>query len=429
MYELEHKLLPCPLMEILFIHQNFPGQFRHLAPALVQRGHQVTALCMKKECPATWNGVRMLSYSVARGSTKGIHPWVGDFETKVIRGEACFRAALRLRDQEGYSPDLIIAHPGWGESLFLKDVWPKAKLAIYCEFFYSPEGADVGFDPEFPHEDAGYRCRLRMKNSNSLLHFDVADAAISPTAWQASTFPEPFRSRITVVHDGIDTATLTPDPDVTLTLRTKAGVKIRLTRHDELITFVNRNLEPYRGYHIFMRSLPELLRRRPNARVLIVGGSEVSYGARPKHGESWKHIFIDEVRPLISDADWQRVHFLGKVPYVEFVKLLQLSTVHLYLTYPFVLSWSLLEAMSAGCTVLASDTPPLREVITHNHNGWLVDFFDPNAIVDKLSSLCDDPDLRERLGSAARAFAVEHYDLKTICLPRQLEWVDSLLQP
>ncbi len=426
MYELEHKLLPCPLMEILFIHQNFPGQFRHLAPALATRGHRVTALCMKKECPATWNGVSMVSYGVARGSTKGIHPWVGDFETKVIRGEACFRRALRLRDQEGYSPDLIIAHPGWGESLFLKDVWPKAKLAIYCEFFYTPEGADVGFDPEFPQEDAGSRCRLRMKNSNSMLHFDIADAAISPTAWQASTFPEPFRSRITVVHDGIDTATLTPDPDVTLTLRTKAGVKIRLTREDELITFVNRNLEPYRGYHIFMRALPELLRRRSNVRVLIVGGSEVSYGARPKQGGSWKQIFIDEVRPQISDTDWQRVHFLGKVPYDEFVKLLQLSTVHLYLTYPFVLSWSLLEAMSAGCAVLASDTEPLREVITHDKNGRLVDFFDTRAIVEQICHLCDNPALRERLGRAARELATNQYDLKTICLPRQLEWVESL---
>lgn len=416
-------------MEILFIHQNFPGQFRHLAPALVQRGHRVTALCMKKECPATWNGVRMISYGVARGSTKGIHPWVGDFETKVIRGEACFRAALQLRDQEGYTPDLIIAHPGWGESLFLKEVWPKAKLAIYCEFFYTPEGADIGFDPEFPQEDEGFRCRLRMKNINSLLHFDVADAAISPTAWQASTFPEPFRSRITVVHDGIDTQKVRPDPDVALTLRTKAGRKLRLTRQDELITFVNRNLEPYRGYHVFMRSLPELLKRKPNVRVLIVGGSEVSYGARPKHGESWKQIFIDEVRPQISDADWQRVHFLGKVPYVEFVKLLQLSTVHLYLTYPFVLSWSLLEAMSAGCTVLASDTQPLHEVITHNKNGRLVDFFDTNTLVDELCHLCDDQALRERLGSEARTFATEHYDLKTICLPRQLEWVESLLQP
>lgn len=316
-----------------------------------------------------------------------------------------------------------------GESLFLKEVWPKAKLAIYCEFFYTPEGADVGFDPEFPQEDEGFRCRLRMKNINSLLHFDVADAAISPTAWQASTFPEPFRSRITVVHDGIDTQKVRPDPDVALTLRTKAGRKLRLTRQDELITFVNRNLEPYRGYHVFMRSLPELLKRKPNVRVLIVGGSEVSYGARPKHGESWKQIFIDEVRPQISDADWQRVHFLGKVPYVEFVKLLQLSTVHLYLTYPFVLSWSLLEAMSAGCTVLASDTQPLHEVITHNKNGRLVDFFDTNTLVDELCHLCDDQALRKRLGSEARTFATEHYDLKTICLPRQLEWVESLLQP
>lgn len=413
-------------MNILFVHQNFPGQFKHLAPELARRGHRVLAMTMRRVDPGLWQGVRIVPYGAARGSTPGIHPWVQDFETKAIRGEACFRAALELQ-REGFEPDVIVAHPGWGESLFLKQVWPRARLGIYCEFFYHAEGADTGFDPEFPARDpAGDACRLRFKNLNNLLHFEVADAGISLTQWQASTFPQPFRERITVVHDGIDTAAIAPRPDVALTLT--GG--LRLTRDDEIVTFVNRQLEPYRGYHVFMRALPEILRRRPKARVMIVGGEGVSYGAAPdpqQYGQrSWKQVFVDEVRAQIPDADWARVHFLGNLPYAQFIPLLQLSVVHVYLTYPFVLSWSLLEAMSAGCTVVASDTAPLREAIVDGETGRLVDFFDFAALADQVCALLDDPAQRQRLGAQARAFAGAHYDLRTACLPRQLRWVRLL---
>ena len=408
-------------MKILFIHQNFPGQFKYLAPALVQQGHTVVGMTMQKTDAKDWQGVQLYRYAAKRGTTPNVHPWISDFETKAIRAEACFRAALKLK-ADGFTPDVIVAHHGWGESLFLKDVWPNAKLAIYCEFYYHPHGADVGFDPEFPATDEGEVCRLRLKNLNNLLHFEVASAGISPTHWQASTFPEPFRSKITVVHDGIDTASLAPNPNVSLTL----NGNLVLTKRDEVITFVNRNLEPYRGYHIFMRALPEILKRRPKARVMIVGADDVSYGARPANGQKWKDIFAKEVRPLISDADWSRVHFLGNVPYTVFIPLLQLSSVHVYLTYPFVLSWSLLEAMSVGCAIVASDTQPLHEAIKHNETGRLVDFFDVPKLVDEVCGLLDDPDHRARLGANARAFAQANYDLQTVCLPRQLEWVQTL---
>lgn len=417
-------------MNILFIHQNFPGQFKHLAPALVSDKNRVVAMTMQKSEATTWLGIEIVSYQSTRGSSKDIHPWIIDFETKIIRGEACLKAALKMH-AAGFIPDIIIAHHGWGESLFLKNVWPRSKLGIYSEFYYHAEGADSGFDSEFMAKDViSDTSRLRLKNINNLLHFDVADSAISPTYWQASTFPEPFRNKITVIHDGIDTNAIQPNSDAFLKIKNRNGQELHLSRKDELITFVNRNLEPYRGYHIFMRSLPEILKSRPNARVLIVGGHDVSYGSRPsidKHGNSnWKDIFISEVRGQLSDDEWSRIHFLGYVSYQCFITLIQLSSVHVYLTYPFVLSWSLLEAMSAGCAIVASDTKPLHEAITHDQTGKLVDFFDHKALAEQVCDLLDNPKERKKLGEKARRFAQQHYDLHSICLPRQLVWVEEL---
>lgn len=406
-------------MKILFIHQNFPGQFKHLAPALLSLGHDVLALTMQNNHLAQWQGIKIIRYQPTRGTAPDIHPWVSDFETKTIRGEACFRAALQLKSQ-GFHPDLVIAHPGWGESLFIKDVWKKTKLGIYCEFFYHATGADTGFDPEFPVQDPGDVCRLRLKNINSLLHFEIADGAISPTRWQATTFPEPFRNKITVIHDGIDTDAVVPNPLVSLTLNNN----LTLTRKDEIITFVNRNLEPYRGYHIFMRALPEILKNRPRARVLIVGGDNVSYGAKAPEGTTWKEIFLSEVKDRL---DLSRVHFLGNIAYHHFIALLQLSTVHIYLTYPFVLSWSLLEAMSAGCAIVASDTKPLHEAIIHNETGRLVDFFDVDGLARSVCELLDNSMERSRFGVNSREFAKYEYDLKTICLPKQIKWVENII--
>lgn len=408
-------------MNILFIHQNFPAQFKFLAPALVKRGHRVSVLTLSNVVKDGWGGVQVLPYRVSRGSTPNIHPWISDFETKLIRAEACFRQALELQ-QQNFMPDVIIAHHGWGESLFLKEVWPAARLGLYCEFFYHAHGADVGFDPEFPTQDPGEPCRIAMKNLNNRLHFDVADAGISPTHWQASTFPAPFRERITVVHDGIDTVAIKPDSTASLTLDNV----LKLTGRDEIITFVNRNLEPLRGYHVFLRALPEILSRRPSAHVLIVGGDSISYGKPRDDGRNWKDVIYAEVWPRLSVSERERVHFLGQVQYSNFVTMLQLSTVHVYLTYPFVLSWSLLEAMSAGCAIVASNTKPVLEAISHDETGRLVDFFDVKGLADTVCTLLEDPVARARLGRNARAFAQRHYDLQSVCLPRQLDWVEKL---
>ena len=403
------------------LHQNFPGQFLHLAPALVEREHEVHALVLRKDVPAEWSGVHLHSYAPARGNAKGIHPWLLDLESKTIRGDAVFRKCLQMRD-DGFTPDIVLAHPGWGESLFVKDVWPEAKLGLYCELHYSETGNDVNFDPEFINTDPGNVCRLRLKNVNNQLHFDIADAAVSPTEFQANTFPETFRSKISVIHDGIDTQRIAPNLNVTF----EVNSELTLRQSDEVITFVNRNLEPYRGYHVFMRALPQILKSRPNAQVVIVGADGVSYGKRAPDGKTWKQIFLDEVHGQIAPDDWARVHFVGTLSRFQFTQVLQISSVHVYLTYPFVLSWSLLEAMSVECAIVASDTAPVQEFIQHDKTGVLTPFFDQKQLVDNISLLLDNPEKRAAMGKAAREEILRKYDLKTVCLPNMLDWVEAL---
>lgn len=417
-------------MNILLVHQNFPGQFKHIAPVLGASGqHRVVAFTMVKNPPPI-AGVQMVSYQPGRGTHAHTHPWVQDFEAKVIRGNVAMKAARKMRDEHGFTPDLIFAHHGWGESLFLKEVWPKAKVLLYTEWYYPLDGGDMGFDAEFQNRDEETRARLRVKNAHNLLSMEMADAGLSPTHWQRDTHPTWFRDRIQVIHDGIDTTVVKPDANVRpLTLNIPAdpecGIEARqvtLAKGEEIITFINRNLEPYRGYHVFMRALPELLRRRPKAKVVIVGGNEVSYGAKPEQG-TWKQRFLDEVR---GEIDLSRVHFVGKIPYSSFIALMQMTMVHVYLTYPFVLSWSLLEAMACEAAIVGSDTAPVRELIADGDTGRLVDFFSTAALTNAVCELMDDPFLRARLGRRARERIVEHYDLHSRCLPQQLQLIRQL---
>ncbi|MBM3338398.1 MAG: glycosyltransferase [Betaproteobacteria bacterium] len=408
------------MASILFIHQNFPGQFRHIAPALANHGHQVHALAITGQATP---GVSLHSYRPSKGSSTSIHPLASEFETKVIRAEACGQAMLQLK-ANGVMPDLVIAHPGWGEALFVKDVWKQTSLLSFLEFYYATSGTDVGFDPEFSKQGFFEDARLRVKNANNLLSLEISDFGLSPTNWQKQSHPQWTQDRIQVIFDGVDCDILKPNPSVRLNLKRETGESFSLTSKDEIITFVNRNLEPYRGYHSFMRALPKILAARPNARVLIVGGDGVSYGAKVPEGKTWKQIFLDEVK---SRIDLERVHFLGNVPYPIFTQLLQLSSCHVYLTYPFVLSWSCIEALSTGCLVIGSDTGPVREVIEHGVNGLLVDFFNYEAIADAVIRSLSDPASFIRMRQNARASAKDNYDLRSVCLPKQLALIESIL--
>lgn len=408
------------MASILFIHQNFPGQFRHIAPALANHGHQVHALAITGQATP---GVSLHSYRPSKGSSTSIHPLASEFETKVIRAEACGQAMLQLK-ANGLMPDLVIAHPGWGEALFVKDVWKQTSLLSFLEFYYATSGTDVGFDPEFSKQGFFEDARLRVKNANNLLSLEISDFGLSPTNWQKQSHPQWTQDRIQVIFDGVDCDILKPNPSVRLNLKRETGESFSLTSKDEIITFVNRNLEPYRGYHSFMRALPKILAARPNARVLIVGGDGVSYGAKAPEGKTWKQIFLDEVKSRIN---LERVHFLGNVPYPIFTQLLQLSSCHVYLTYPFVLSWSCIEALSTGCLVIGSDTGPVREVIEHGVNGLLVDFFNYEAIADAVIRSLSDPASFIRMRQNARASAKDNYDLRSVCLPKQLALIESIL--
>lgn len=402
-------------MRVLFVHQNFPSQFKHLAPALVARGDDVKAMAFNKRPPIAGVDVH-LSSSAIGSETK--HPWVIDIESKLIRAEASLRTASALA-AKGYRPDVIVAHPAWGEALFLKDIWPTARIATYCEFYYHPVGADHDFDPEFitPEAPAAAVARTRIKNLTQKLHFDFVDAGLSPTRFQADTYPPEMRQRITVVHDGIDTEAVSPGPSPVFHLGGRT-----IGPDDEIITFVSRHLEPYRGLHILIRALPELLRRRPNAQVIVVGSDGRGYGPACPTG-AWRQKFLSE---LAEPLDPKRVHFVGELQYPVFLNLLRISSLHIYLTYPFVLSWSMLEAMASGAAILASDVAPVREFITDGENGALVPFFDKEALVARACAMLDDRDMRRHYGERARRTVMEVADLKTICLPRQLEWIDAL---
>ena len=405
-------------MNILFVHNSFPGQYVHLLAALAaQGGHRLVGLGQHAPSSPLPAGVHYCRYGLQRGNAPDVHPLASETESKVIRAEAAAAAAHQLA-AEGFRPDLICAHPGWGEALFLPDVWPGVPLLCYQEFYYHPRGLDTDFDPELQLEPNWTNCaKVRMKNAYLQLTLEASRWNISPTVFQRSTFPSHWQSRISTIHDGVDTRAAAPNPQAPPITLADGTV---LRQGDPVVTFVNRRLEPYRGCHTFIRAIPELQRLCPQARLVVVGStSGVSYGSPCPAGE-WKDHFLAEIE---GRYDPSRVHFIGTIPHQQFLPLLQLSACHVYLTYPFVLSWSLLEAMACGCAVVGSATAPVQEVVRHGHNGLLVDFFSPGDLASAIAELLANRPRARALGEAARATVLSNYSLEG-CLPRQL----SLMQ-
>lgn len=405
-------------MVILFIHQNFPSQFRAIAEWLGKHTqHKVIGLGDEKNRILNYNpdGVSVLGYATPQGCSIKTHSYVQDYECDVRRGQQVVRAVRVLIDK-GVKPDVVIAHTGWGEALYLKQVFPDMRLLQYCEFYYHAQGKDLGFDPEFP-VSLDKQLRIQSRNATQLLSLMQADSVVSATAWQKSLYPPEFHDKIQVLHEGVDTDLMCPAPGACFIWQQR-----EYTQQDKIVTYIARNLEPYRGFHSFMRSLPHIQMQHPEATIFIVGGDDVSYGAQLPEGQCYREHYIAK---LGDRVDWSRVHFTGQLPYSQYRGLLQVTSVHTYLTYPFVLSWSLLEAMSIGCTIVASATPPVMEVIKDGENGLLVDFFAVDNIAASICQVLSVPERFKTLGEHARQTVIEGYDLNTVTLPR---WVKCILE-
>ncbi len=408
-------------MKILFVHQNFPGQYRELFSWLrAQGGHELVFLTQRKDVPAI-EGARVIAYQSHHKPAKDAYALTQYWEECAGNGFGCAQAAGKLKI-EGFTPDIILGHVGWGELTFLKQIWADVPIIGFFEYYFLSKGGSVGFDPEFPASPHA-PFTMHARNAVNFANIQTVDRGHSPTLWQRDTFPESFHDKIYVKHDGIRTDKLRPDPEAQVPLG-RLGRPV--TRDDEIFTYMARNMEPTRGFHTFMRALPDILSARPNARALIVGGNEVSYGKKSGAEGGYR---AEMEREIGGRVDWARVHFLGRVPFADYQKIIQISRCHIYLTVPFVLSWSLLESMSMGATIVASDVPPVREAVEHGKTGLLTDFFDPKALAAKVIDVLERPGTYAHLGPAARRHVVRHYDFTTVCLPEHLAQINALVPP
>ncbi len=405
-------------MKILCLHPCFPGQFKHLIPKLLERGDLVWAI----RKPGYSNtqidpALKVFSYKLKRGNGKDVHPLVLETESKVLRGVAVADVACRLRD-EGLLPDLILGHPGWGDMLFMSDVWPEVPQLHYLEFFHGVPGTDHDIEDRYTTKNSIFEAqRTRMKNANLLLNLDSMDLGWTPTQFQKSVFPEWVQSRTSVIHDGIDTNWLIPNEHALLPLPNGNYLRVG----DPVVTFINRTFEPYRGIHIFLEAIHRLQQKIPSVHTVLVGAdiADVSYGARRSDGRGWLSALMSD---MTDSIDWSRVHCLGTVSHDRLLQVYQVSSAHVYLTYPFVLSWSMLEAMSCGCLLVGSSTSPVEEVLQDGQNGFLVDFQDSAGLANILETAIHKPHQMSTIRKNARITAFQ-YDIRQ-CLRKQLALID-----
>lgn len=398
---------------ILFIHPNFPAQFRHLAMALGKDPKFEVMFATKRE-EGQIEGVKKIIYEVSREARPETHHYVRTLENAVLQGQGLYRVATELKKQ-GFYPDIVYGHSGWGPTLFIKDIFPRAKFLCYFEWFYNAHGSDADFDPSDPLS-ADDEARIRVKNAPILIDLYSCDRGLSPTKWQQQQFPSELRSKITVLHDGVDTEYFKPNPETKLVL---PRINLDLSHVSEIVTYLGRGMEPYRGFPQLIETISILQKRRPNTHFIIVGQNRVAYGKQLPEGQNYKDLMLQKF-PL----DLSRVHFTGLLPYDEYLTVIQNSSAHIYLTRPFVLSWSMLETMSTGCVLVASDTPPVKELIQDNYNGLLVPFFSPEIIAHRVEYALDNPNIMAKIREKARDTIVKNYNLPDL-LKQHLEWIKT----
>jgi glycosyltransferase involved in cell wall biosynthesis len=399
-------------MRILFLHPNFPAQFRHLAVEMAKQGHQVVFGTTRLE--GSLPGVHKEIFTANREVRPETHNYVKPLESAVLQGQAVYRMTDKLK-AAGFIPDVVYGHSGWGSTLFIKDIFPKAKLLCYFEWFYHAHGSDADFDPNDPLtiDDIS---RIRIKNAPILQDLYSCDRGLAPTKWQRQQFPSEYHGKITTHHDGIDTNFFRPKAGAKLVLSSR---NLDLSKVAEIVTYVSRGLEPYRGFPQFMEAVALLLERRPNVHVVIVGDNRVVYGRKLADGQSYQELMLAKL-PI----DRNRVHFTGLLSFNEYLQVLQASSVHVYLTRPFVLSWSMLESLSTGCLVVGSRTAPVMEVIEDGVNGLLVDFFSPQEICIRIEEALNHPEQMAEIRTKARETILQRYNL-TDLLPLHLQWIQQ----
>ncbi|MGL5083494.1 MAG: glycosyltransferase family 4 protein [Microcoleaceae cyanobacterium] len=401
-------------MRALFLHPNFPAQYRHIITALGADPSNQVVFGTKNERPE-WSipGVRKALFKPTREPSSETHQYVRSLESAVLYGQAVYRIAEQLK-AKGFVPDVICGHSGWGPTLFVKEAFPDAPLLCYFEWFYHAKGSDADFDPAEPLT-IDDMARIRIKNAPILVDLYTCDWGLSPTYWQRSQFPPELQTKLSVLHDGVDTSYFVPKPGAKLVLP-----DCDLSHVDELVTYVARGMEPYRGFPEFIEAVAYIQERRPNCHVVVVGSERVCYGKSLPNGESYKDHMLKKI-PL----DLSRVHFVGPLPYGQYLQVIQASDVHIYLTRPFVLSWSMIESLSTGCLVVGSDTPPVKEVIEDGKNGLLVDFFSPKQVADRVDEVLDHPDRMAELRKRARETVLERYNLSAL-LSQQLQLITEV---
>ncbi|MBH8555624.1 glycosyltransferase family 4 protein [Nostocaceae cyanobacterium CENA357] len=399
-------------MRVLFLHSNFPAQYRHVALALAQNPNNQVVFGTKNR-DVNLPGVYKIVFEPSRNPHPTTHHYVRPLENAVLHGQAAFKLTEQLKTK-GFIPDVICGHSGWGPTLFVKDVFPDTPLICYFEWFYHALGSDADFDPTDPLSVDDI-ARIRTKNAPILIDLYTCDRGLSPTGWQKAQFPSEFHQKISVLHDGVDTEYFKPHPGAKLVLP-----NLDLSGVDEIVTYVARGMEPYRGFPQFMQTLAYVQERRPNCHVVIVGSDRVCYGKSLPNNLTYKDLMLKKV-PL----DLSRVHFTGSLPYGQYLQVIQASSVHVYLTRPFVLSWSMIEAMSTGCLVLGSDTAPVTEVIEDGKNGLLVDFFSPRKIADRIDEVLNHPTRMAKIRTNARKTVLERYALANL-LPQHLQLIKDI---
>ncbi len=402
-------------MKILFIHPNMPGQYKHLARIYGADPKNQVVFLTKPKQGVEIPGVKKVEYEASREPVPEQHSYTINFSRAIVRGQEVWRMCKKLKEK-GFIPDVIVGHLGWGEGMFLKLSYPEVPILSFFEFFYSPFDSDSSFLKEHEEVTPDQQARVMMKNALHFYNFHYSDWGITPTYFQQRRLPKEYYYKTSVLHDGIDTDVARPGAGRTLTLPDG----ITLSPRDEIVTYISRNFEPYRGFTQFMQAAEIILKRRPHCHIIMVGGDEVSYGAKPKGNKTYRQEMLEKV-----SLDMKRFHQLPRVPYEMMIKIMQISGAHIYLTVPFVLSWSSMEAMACGCLMICSNTEPVLEVMQDRKNALIVDFFSPKEIADRVDEVFTHPDRLQQLRRAARQTILDKYALTKV-LPLHQELIQDL---